>query len=201
MGTREDWFITSVWYFDEPDTQDLNQRLLELIQAERQADNVGMTNRSSVLGWHSRDDLHRRLEFRPFVEIVERNLQEVIAFQHWNLAKATPVISSCWAVVNGKYGSNTVHNHPNSLLSGVYYLQASNNCGALSFRDPRSVAVMMAPPVTEMTAWTFRTVAYQPKPGRMLIFPSWLDHGVAPNLADEERVALSFNISLRAIES
>lgn len=198
MGTREDWFATSVWYFDEPDVQGLNQLLLELIQAEREVDQVGMTNRSSVLGWHSRDDLHRRSEYHLFVEIVERNMREVIAFQHWNLTKATPVISTCWAVVNGKYGSNTVHNHPNSLLSGVYYVQAPDNCGALTFRDPRSVAVMMAPPVTDYSAWTFRTVSYQPKPGRMLIFPSWLEHGVGPNLGDEVRVALSFNISLGA---
>lgn len=201
MGTREDWFATSVWYFDEPETHDLNQRLGDLIQAERQADQVGMANRSSVLGWHSKDDLQQRLEYRELTQIVERNVREVIDFQHWNLAKSIPVISSCWAVVNGKYASNAVHNHPHSLLSGVYYVQASENCGALTFRDPRPVAVMMAPPITDLNAWTFRAVTYQPKPGRMLIFPSWLDHGVGPNLSDTERVALSFNISLRTLEA
>jgi hypothetical protein len=30
----------------------------------------------------------------------------------------------------------------------------------------------------------------------MLLFPSWLDHGVEPNLSDEERVCLSFNLGV-----
>jgi len=31
----------------------------------------------------------------------------------------------------------------------------------------------------------------------MLIFPSWLYHGVGPNLSESQRVSLSFNFRLK----
>ena len=34
-----------------------------------------------------------------------------------------------------------------------------------------------------------------------LIFPSWLQHGVEPNLSDGDRVCISFNIGLKWIAS
>ena len=34
------------------------------------------------------------------------------------------------------------------------------------------------------------------KPGRMLLFPSWLRHSVQPNYGNEERVSISFNVML-----
>jgi len=56
---------------------------------------------------------------------------------------------------------------------------------------------MLSCPVTEFTPWTIRQVTYRPRPGGMLIFPSWLYHGVEPNLTDTPRVSLSFNFRLK----
>jgi uncharacterized protein (TIGR02466 family) len=35
-----------------------------------------------------------------------------------------------------------------------------------------------------------------PEVGKLIIFPSWLDHGVNPNLSDTDRISMSFNINL-----
>ena len=35
-----------------------------------------------------------------------------------------------------------------------------------------------------------------PEAGTLIIFPSWLEHGVNQNLSDAERVSMSFNINL-----
>lgn len=193
-GIREDWFPTSVWYFDIEDCQDLNQRLLVAIEAERKKDSMGMGDRSTVLGWHSRDMLHHSEAFKDFVSYAIANVLEVAQFNRWILSKVKLNLLNCWANINGKFAYNVVHNHPQSILSGVYYVQTPENCGNIFFKDPRDVAVMMAPPVDEYTVWTFQKIVYQPKAGRMLIFPSWLLHGVEPNLSDEERVCLSFNV-------
>ena len=32
------------------------------------------------------------------------------------------------------------------------------------------------------------------KEGRMLLFPSWFVHSVPPNMSDEERISISFNV-------
>jgi uncharacterized protein (TIGR02466 family) len=196
-GVREDWFPTSIWYFQVEDHERLNAELVRLIEDERRRDNKGVTDRSSVLGWHSAIDLHQRLEFAGFVDSVRQRALEVAQFQRWDFNQGDLVILNMWANINGKFASNAQHNHPNSLLSGAYYVQANEASGAIVFRDPREGALLLAPPLTEFTPWTFQTVRYAPTPGRMLLFPSWLYHAVEPNRSDEERIALSFNIGFR----
>jgi hypothetical protein len=44
-------------------------------------------------------------------------------------------------------------------------------------------------PVTEPTPWAFPRVSYRPVPGRLILFPAWLQHGMDPNRSDAERVA------------
>jgi uncharacterized protein (TIGR02466 family) len=167
------------------------------VTAERAADPVGLPTRSAVLGWHSADDLHRRPGFEPLVGFLAAAVAEAVRFLKWDTREAEPVVAACWAVVNGPGASNVVHTHPHSFLSGVYYVAAEPGAGAVFLLDPRPAAVMTTPPVTEFTPWTFHQVRYEPRPGRVLLFPSWLQHGVEPNGSAAERVVVSFNVGLR----
>lgn len=196
-GIREDWFPTSIWYFDLEQAKTLNPQLLESIREVQHQNSQGMTGRSNVLGWHSQDTLHQHPDFQSFTSYVRQAATEVATFLRWDLSQSAIAIINCWAIVNDKYAHNRIHNHANSLLSGVYYVKAPPNCGSLFFRDPRETALMINPPVMDYTQWTFKEVIYQPVEGRMLIFPSWLLHGVAPNKSDESRVCLSFNLGLQ----
>lgn len=56
------------------------------------------------------------------------------------------------------------------------------------------VAHMFMPALTETTPWTFQKITYKATEGKMIIFPSWLNHGLETNLSDEELVYISFNI-------
>jgi uncharacterized protein (TIGR02466 family) len=93
--------------------------------------------------------------------------------------------------------ANTVHTHPHSFLSGVYYVAAPDGCGRIFFQDPRPAAAHRPPAYEAHTPWTFQQVQYEPRPGRLLLFPAWLPHGVEPNLSDADRVAISFNVGGR----
>jgi uncharacterized protein (TIGR02466 family) len=149
-----------------------------------------------MLGWHSLDTLHQRDEFKELINIVQANVMEVANFLQWDLNTFNVSIATCWAMVNSKFASNSVHNHPNSILSGVYYVQAPENCGGVFFGDPRPASQMLIPPVVEFNPWTLPRVVYKAYEGSMLLFPSWLPHGVEPNLSDEDRVSISFNIGM-----
>ena len=192
---RLDWFPTAIWKFEVPGYSALNERLMAFILAERGRDAAGMS-RSAVLGWHSSDQLHRHAEMEEFVEVLEQNIAEVLRSYKLDAAQAEVELASCWAMVNGKLASGVVHCHPNSFLSGVYYVNTTEKTGNIFFQDPRPAASMSACPVTEFMPWTIRQVSYQPVPGGMLIFPGWLYHGVEPNLSDAPRVSLSFNYRL-----
>ncbi len=196
-GYREDWFPTSIWVFDHPDPIPLNEQLFTFILAERQRDPQGIQQRSHTLGWHSRDNLHLEAVFAPLQDFIEQSVAQVVAFAKWDLTRLTPTIATCWAMVNGKFAGNTVHMHPHSFLSGVYYVQAAANAGNVFFLDPRLAHVMTMPPVTAHHPWNYQRVIYKPQPGRLLIFPAWLEHGVEPNGSDSERMSISFNIGAR----
>ena len=146
-SSRTDWFPTPVWYFKIDDHQQLNSVLLAEIDREQQQDRRG-EQLSNILGWHSTSDLHKRASFTGLTQIIDRNVLEVATFLHWDLQKISIQITTCWAIVNGKYASNALHNHPNSILSGVYYLKTPEKSGVLSFTDPRSAARMLNPPIT-----------------------------------------------------
>jgi uncharacterized protein (TIGR02466 family) len=148
------------------------------------------------LGWHSESNLHQRQSFAEFNSVIETNVLAVANCLHWDLQKFSLELKGCWAIVNGKLASNSVHNHPNSILSGVYYLQAPENSGVISFADPRPAAQMLVPPMTEYSLWTLPKISYQPQAGTMLLFPSWLLHGVEMNMSRELRISLSFNIGM-----
>jgi uncharacterized protein (TIGR02466 family) len=61
------------------------------------------------------------------------------------------------------------------------------------FYDPRNARTFYKPLVSEFTAYTADAVAHGAEAGLLLIFPSWLPHGVEPNMSDEDRISISFN--------
>jgi uncharacterized protein (TIGR02466 family) len=194
-GSRNDWFPTSVWHFSLENYQQLNPPLLETIYAEERRDSQG-EKWSNILGWHSKDRLHERDSFNNLTQIINQNVLEVATFLQWDLQKFSLKITTCWAIINRKLASNSVHNHPNSILSGVYYLKTPENCGGIFFSDPRPASQMIVPPSIEFSLWTFPKITYKAREGTMLIFPSWLLHGVEMNMSDEDRVCISFNIGI-----
>lgn len=190
---RQDWFPTPVWHFQYQNASLLNQTLLSAIAQQRKADPEGI-NLSNVLGWHSHNELHKQPEFQSLIEAIDNSLLEVVGDLAWDCEEVKPCINNCWAMVNGKNASNVLHNHCNAYLSGVYYIKAPENSGNLYFHDPRAGAQMLVPPYDKITPITLSKLIYKPIEGMLVIFPSWLWHGVEINQSEEERVSISFNV-------
>ena len=87
------------------------------------------------------------------------------------------------------------HIHPHAAVSGTYYVTAPPGAGAIRFEDPR-LAMMMAAPPRKKDARGLKTAPLstcRPKPGLLLLWESWLRHGVEPNAAKRPRISISFN--------
>jgi len=113
---------------------------MQLIQDERERDPAGMS-RSTVLGWHSTDQLHRRSEWQEFVAILHKAIAEVGHSYRIDTKQVSLELATCWAIVNGNLASSVVHCHPNSFLSGVYYVNVTEESGDIFFQDPRPARV------------------------------------------------------------
>jgi len=106
-----------------------------------------------------------------------------------------------WANVNRLGDYHDPHNHPHAYLSGTYYVRvpasratrrnrADVRPGCITFYDPR---------VTNMTALrddpqSDPELTVVPAAGMILLWPAFLMHFVHPNLSDEPRISVSFNL-------
>jgi len=101
-GQREEWFPTSTWYFDDPDPTPLIDSLIPWLIDERQRDQIGVPNRSTVLGWHSRDTLFTEPIFAGMAERVQSAVEQLVAHERWDLSKVEPRLTGCRAIINGR---------------------------------------------------------------------------------------------------
>jgi uncharacterized protein (TIGR02466 family) len=182
-------FPTPLFVFNLQQQAELNQQLLETIAQLRQSDPGRVA--SNVLGWHSQGNLFELAAVQPFKGVVDGAISQVA--QEMGYGQVPIRAANCWANINPKYASNKIHDHANCLFSGVYYVQTPPDCGSLMFYDPRDARTFYKPLVPNFTMYTADAVAHAAETGLLLIFPSWLRHGVEPNLSDKERISISFN--------
>ena len=107
-----------------------------------------------------------------------------------------------WANVNGEGNFNAMHTHPESILSGTVYLKFDGEeQGIIEFFDAREGSPtahwQCYTQFEEKNLLTNDVYSVVPKEGDILFFPGWLKHWVSPNQSDEDRVSISFNMSIR----
>jgi hypothetical protein len=57
--------------------------------------------------------------------------------------------------------------------------------------------MMVPPPVSQSVPENSMVVKIIPEDGKLLMFPSFLEHSVGQNPVDTERVSVSFNFEMR----
>ena len=193
-------FGTPVVAYHWPDSEGLNKELRELIlNAETQT--AGMS-RSNFKGWHSNTDF---LKWDAECARVLKKRVDTVAVELTRLVAAPTGQSrtfrftpTAWANVLRNGGYNSVHNHPNCMWSGVYYVDRGepdptpNENGKLELLDPRSGINML---YIEKNVLDGRYVI-EPVPGLMIVFPSWLKHMVHPYFGKRERISVAFNVAV-----
>ena len=106
-----------------------------------------------------------------------------------------------WCNFNGPKDFNTLHTHPQSLISGVFYIKTPDNCGNLilknrngdlikSYFDQWYLKEEQDYELNEITSQIWRII---PEKNNIILFPSWLEHYVEPNNSTEERISIAFN--------
>jgi uncharacterized protein (TIGR02466 family) len=186
---RDLHFPTAIYIADLNDDA-LNQQLERDIIAWSNKDK-GVT-RTNVKGWHSTTDMNLRPEFKRLVDLLHEAQRTVYDQEH---LESEPFLGNMWANINPPGSMNRAHIHPNSLWSGVYYIKAPQNSGQLKIEDPRSVAAMSRPRQKpgKLPDRLWRETHYEPKAGRLIMFPAWLNHCVDPNESNDIRISVSFN--------
>lgn len=96
-------------------------------------------------------------------------------------------VNNAWFEKSTRYKQHTPHNHGNCGLSCVVFIKfdPKNHCPTV-FIDPNLSSDSPMAPLNEMPPGI--------REGSMIVFPSYLSHYTLPNLTDEDRIILSFNM-------
>jgi len=143
----------------------------------------------------SLNDLPRRASiFAELERVISGHVGKFARELQFDLSGKKLVLDSLWVNVMEKGAAHTPHIHPHSVISGTYYVTVPPKSGVIRFEDPRLPMMMAAPlrkPKARPENRTFVDVT--PKPGMLLLWESWLRHGVEPNAARGKRISVSFN--------
>jgi uncharacterized protein (TIGR02466 family) len=91
-----------------------------------------------------------------------------------------------------------VHSHPNSIFSGVFYINADINFDKITFIKNQSSDIQIQH--REFHKYNSNAWYWEVGSGALLLFPSYLKHSVGPVLPSpirESRISLSFNTFIK----
>jgi len=100
-------------------------------------------------------------------------------------------ITQSWLTLSGKGQSHHTHTHPNSIISGVLYINLGQNDGINFHRSEDPVWYELIR--QEENYYNAQQYFVQTSVGDLLLFPSNVRHGVRQVQEDIQRVSLSFN--------
>lgn len=135
--------------------------------------------------------------FPIFGEIVKQLDTHVAAFAEelaFDLGDKSLTLEDIWINILPEGGIHTAHIHPHSVISGTTYVAMPPGTSAIKYEDPRLPMMMAAPPRKKDAPEDLRQFVYvAPEVGDVLLWESWLRHEVPMNMAEDERISVSFN--------
>jgi len=103
-------------------------------------------------------------------------------------------ITESWVAKTIKGGHHSIHNHPNSLFSGVLYLQIPTESSILFHYDNDLFKNFKFEfNFKNFNEYNSQVTRIMLNNNDLIIFPSWLNHSVEINNSQTERIVLGFN--------
>ena len=174
-----------------------NEDLKKFCLYRKSIDTMGRS-RSNVGGWQSHDYNFKKppKEFKELFKSIIDFSSEICDYLDLSF-EANKLVGQAWININEPGHFNWPHIHPGSIFSGVYYIQTPDNCGPIEFENPavKSMSYVMSD-IAQKDTNIYTSFSYKvpTRASILYIFPSWLTHRVHPNLSNEERISISFNI-------
>jgi uncharacterized protein (TIGR02466 family) len=132
---------------------------------------------------------------RFFRECVADYLDNIVSYDYDDFD-----IIHAWLNRAGKGAIQPMHYHGNSIVSGVYYLQANRSNAPLIFeKNEINTSPYLAIAPKEQTLFNANRMAFPAESGTCFLFPSNMRHGYDVPNEGPERISLAFNVMLTGI--
>ena len=132
--------------------------------------------------------------FQTIVDALDKHVTAFAEDLEFDLDGRELVLEDIWINILPEGGIHTSHIHPHSVISGTTYVKMPEGASALKLEDPRAQMMMAAPPRKKDAREELKQFIYvKPDVGDVLLWESWLRHEVPMNMAEDERISVSFN--------
>ena len=189
----EQWFSIPIWKTNlEIDDDTVNECIRFCLDLSMQSEGRVKTNRG---GWQSNDLFYKDFINTPLIKYFQ-NIENKLAGCMKDLdSKASLSFTNSWININRNKNENYAHTHPNSTLSGVFYLTDNNSSIIFTRNEDISTYFLETINSNNNTISSYNYVTYKPCKNDLIIFPSWLRHKVLP--ADSAaRISVAFNTKI-----
>lgn len=130
-------------------------------------------------------------EMKDIRLIIQQSLNQYFENIFNTANKVTLEITQSWLSLTRKNEAHHSHSHPNSIASGVLYINLAKQDGINFYRNEDSIWYDLTP--KEQNYYNAYQYFIETKVGDIVIFPSNIKHGVKQVSEDVERVSLAFN--------
>ena len=174
-------FPTPVQIYKHEDSIEKELKYIENIEWTPQVQNGNFKTKDSYLTKH--ESLKSITSF--FKECIDDYCNTIIN------SEQRLVITQLWGNRNPKGSKHHEHVHPNSIISGVFYLRQDPKLPPIQFSQSNQHGMKLDP--RKYNVYNSETFLLPCTAGELILFPSNLKHSVPINMGDEERISLSFN--------
>ena len=107
----------------------------------------------------------------------------------------TPYITQSWLNYTETNQYHHKHQHPNSLVSGVFYINCHEEHDKIKFFNDNYKTIKLE--VKDWNIWNSESWWFNVKTGDVILFPSSLTHMVETKEGDNTRISLAFNVFIK----
>ena len=108
----------------------------------------------------------------------------------------TPYITQSWLNYTETNQYHHKHEHPNSLVSGVFYVNCHEEFDKIKFFK-KDAYQTIKPEIKDWNLYNSETWWFTVKTGDIILFPSSLTHMVETKEGDNTRISLAFNVFIK----
>jgi uncharacterized protein (TIGR02466 family) len=107
----------------------------------------------------------------------------------------TPYITQSWLNYTEINQYHHKHAHPNSLVSGVFYINCNEEFDKIKFFNDKYKQIKLQ--IKDWNIWNSESWWFSVKTGDVILFPSSLTHMVESKQGDNTRISLAFNVFIK----
>jgi uncharacterized protein (TIGR02466 family) len=107
----------------------------------------------------------------------------------------TPYITQSWLNYTETNQYHHKHAHPNSLVSGVFYINCDDKFDKIKFFNDKYKTIK--PEIKDWNIWNSESWWFSVKTGDVILFPSSLTHMVETKEGTNTRISLAFNVFIK----